>query len=102
MTPLPGCVSIVHLNSRLKRRSPFSQGGSCAIMIDMSSASGLLLSGLLAIPLVTEAQSPKPGQPNVSTVENTAQLVGVLSELTELQKLSASSAPADPWQSLCV
>jgi hypothetical protein len=69
-------------------------------MIGMSFASGLLLSALLAMPLATEAQSPKAGQPKVSTVENTAQMIGVLSELTELQKLSASSAPADRWEIL--
>jgi hypothetical protein len=69
-------------------------------MIDMSFPRGLLLLALLAIPLATEAQSPKPGQPKVATLESTAQLVGVLSELTELRKLSASTAPADRWQIL--
>src|SRR5712692_5106694 len=69
-------------------------------MVDMSFARALLLFALLAIPLATKAQSPKPGQPKAPTLESTAQLVGVLSELTELQKLSASTAPADRWQIL--
>jgi hypothetical protein len=69
-------------------------------MIDMSFATGLLIFALLAIPLATKAQSPNPGQPKMAILESTAQLVGVLSELTELQKLSASSAPIDRWQIL--
>ena len=69
-------------------------------MVDMSFARRLLLLALLAIPLATKAQSPKPGQPKAPALESTAQLVGVLSELTELEKLSASFAPADRWQIL--
>jgi hypothetical protein len=69
-------------------------------MINMSFARSVLFFALLAIPLATEAQSPKPGQPKAATLESTAQLVGVLSELTELQRLSASTAPADRWQIL--
>lgn len=69
-------------------------------MINMSFARALLLFAPLAIPLATEAQSPQPGQPKAATLESTAQLVGVLSELTELQKLSAGTVPADRWQIL--
>jgi hypothetical protein len=69
-------------------------------MIDMSFANTLLIIALLAIPFATKAQSPNPGQPRAATVESTAQLVGVLSELNELQKLSAGPAPADRWQIL--
>ncbi|MCU1257131.1 MAG: hypothetical protein JWO80_16 [Bryobacterales bacterium] len=69
-------------------------------MINMSFARALLLFAPLAIPLATKAQSPQPGQPKAATLESTAQLVGVLSELTELQKLSAGTVPADRWQIL--
>jgi hypothetical protein len=66
----------------------------------MRFARGLLLFALLTIPLAAEAQSPKPGQLKVPSLESTARLIGVLSELTELRKLSASTTPADRWQIL--
>jgi hypothetical protein len=68
--------------------------------VGMSFARRLLLFTLLTIPFAAETQSPKPGQPKVPSLESTAQLVGVLSELTELRKLSTSATPADRWQIL--
>jgi hypothetical protein len=69
-------------------------------MITMSFARAVLVFKLLTIPCVIDAQIPESGHPKVPTVESTAELVGVLPELTELRKLSASTAPADRWQIL--
>jgi hypothetical protein len=69
-------------------------------MIGMSLAHGLLIFAVLFMPWSAEAQSLPPGQSIVPGLESTAQLVGVLSELTELQKLSAGTAPADRWRIL--
>jgi hypothetical protein len=69
-------------------------------MIGMSFARGFLLSVLLSIPLAVGAQSPKPGPPKVAGFESTAQLIGVLSELTELQNLSADATSTKRWQIL--
>jgi hypothetical protein len=67
-------------------------------MIGMSFARGLLIVSQLFLaslflPLPARTQS-------VSGIESTAKLVGVLSELTELQKLSAGTVPTDRWQVL--
>ncbi len=69
-------------------------------MIGMSFARGLLIFALLFMPLPAETQSVTSGAPIVPGVETTARLVGILQELTELQKLSASTTPADRWQIL--
>lgn len=74
--------------------------GSRAIMIGMSFARGLLLFPLLIPPVPMNAQALEPGQARVPPVESTAQLVGVLPQLTELRKLSASNAQPDRWQIL--
>ena len=66
----------------------------------MSFAAGLTLFALLIIPVVTRAQGPEPRRPGASSLESTAQLIGVLPELTELRKLSASTAQADRWHIL--
>jgi hypothetical protein len=76
------------------------QRESRAIMIDMSFARGLLIFTLLLLPRSADPQSLTPGQSIELSVESTAQLVGVLAELTELQKLSAGTAPADRWRIL--
>jgi hypothetical protein len=73
---------------------------SRAIMIGMSFVRGLLLVVLLSIPLLTAAQGPQPGQPKVPSLDSTAELIGVLPELNELRKLSASKTQADRWQIL--
>jgi hypothetical protein len=51
----------------------------------------------VSIALAAAAQSPAPERPNL---ENTEQLLGVLPEVTQLKKLSASAAPPDRWQIL--
>jgi hypothetical protein len=67
-------------------------------MIGMRFARGLLLFTLVTV--VAEAQAPEPGQPRVPSLESTAQLIGVLPQLTDLRKLSASTAQQDRWQIL--
>jgi hypothetical protein len=52
---------------------------------------------VLSIALQAVAQSPDLAQPNL---ENTERLLGILSEVTQLQRLSSSAAPADRWQLL--
>jgi len=69
-------------------------------MFDMSFARGLLIFALLFTAWSAETQSLTPGQSIVPSIENTAQLVGVLSALTELQRLSAVTAPTDRWRIL--
>ena len=72
----------------------------------MNSVRGVFFLALLATSSAIEAQTPKTAQPQVPTIENTARLVGVLAELTELQKLSAGAGPGlapgpeDRWQIL--
>ena len=68
-------------------------------MIGMSFARGLLIFAALFFPSSARTQNPTSG-PIAPGIENTAKLVGVLSELTELQKLSAGTVPADRWQVL--
>jgi len=72
------------------------------MMIDMSdTARCFALACLLTIPSALAAQSPHP-----PGYEGTAKLIGVLPELTELQKLcerqklTPSGAPEDRWQML--
>jgi hypothetical protein len=60
----------------------------------------LLISALPLLPWSARAQSLTPGQPIAPSVESTAELVGVLSELTELRTLSAGTALADRWRVL--
>jgi hypothetical protein len=67
-------------------------------MIGMSFARDVLLFTLLVTPVAAPAQGSKLERPSIPTIENTAQLVGVLQELTELQRLSADTALADRWQ----
>jgi hypothetical protein len=55
---------------------------------------------LVTISLATAAQSPLSGQPKPLISKNTAQLIGVLSEMRQLQELSGSTEPADRWQIL--
>lgn len=76
------------------------QAKARAIMIDMSFARGLLIIALLLLPWPAHPQTLSLGQSIEPSVESTAQLIGVLSELTELQRLSASTASADRWRIL--
>lgn len=71
-----------------------------AIMIGMSFARGLLIFALPFMPWSAEAQSLVGGQPIGPGLESTAQLAGVLSEVTELRTLSGSTAPEDRWRTL--
>jgi hypothetical protein len=60
----------------------------------------LSLFTLLTIHMVARAQAVEPVQPNEPAFESTAKLVGILPELSELQKLAADTAKADRWQIL--
>jgi hypothetical protein len=51
----------------------------------------------VSIALVTSAQSAEPARPNL---KNSEQLLGILPEISQLQKLSPSAAPEDRWQIL--
>lgn len=55
---------------------------------------------LTALSLTAAAQTPVSGQPQQTASQNTARLIGVSSEIDQLQKLSSSTAPADRWQIL--
>jgi hypothetical protein len=90
---------------RQKARVVSRWAGTCsspkrAIMIDMSFARGLLILALPLLPWSAHPQTLTPGPSIEANVESTAQLVGILSELTELQSLSASTARADRWRIL--
>jgi len=63
-------------------------------MIAMGFARRLLLITPLAFALASQAQNSN------SAIQTTARLVGVLAELTELEKLSNNPAQADRWQIL--
>ncbi len=51
----------------------------------------------MAVALAAAAQSPEAPQPNL---ENTEKLLGILPEVSQLQKLSKTAAPEDRWQIL--
>jgi hypothetical protein len=66
----------------------------------MSLVRNLTTFALVTISLTAAAQSPVSAQPKPLTSETTAQLIGVLSEIKQLQELSGSAASADRWQIL--
>ncbi|HEY4047179.1 MAG TPA: hypothetical protein VGM27_09980 [Acidobacteriaceae bacterium] len=66
----------------------------------MNSVRNLLLLVILTISLAAAAQTLGSAQPKQPTSESTAQLIGVLHEVNQLQKLSGSTASADRWQIL--
>jgi hypothetical protein len=66
----------------------------------MNSVRNLLLLGMLTISLAAAAQTLGSTEPKQPTSESTAQLIGVLHEVSQLRKLSASTASADRWQIL--
>jgi hypothetical protein len=68
------------------------------MMIGMTIARGLLVLSVLAIAVAAPAQ--EPDAPSLPVSESTAKLIGVFPEVTELQKLSSASAPADRWELL--
>ena len=66
----------------------------------MSLVRGLPTFALLTIGLITSAQTPATGSTGQATSESTAQLIGVQSEISQLQPLSASNAPEVRWRLL--
>src|SRR5712672_3288621 len=65
----------------------------------MSLVRSLSLLVLATVALATRAQTVQSRTPLVAP-ENTAELIKVSAEIRQLQKLSASTAPADRWQIL--
>jgi hypothetical protein len=65
----------------------------------MSLVRSLSLLVLASVALATRAQTVESRTPLV-TPESTAELIKVSTEIRQLQKLSASTAPADRWQIL--
>jgi len=55
---------------------------------------------LTTLSLTAAAQTPASEQAQQHAFKSTARLVGVLSEIDQLEKLSGSTAPADRWQIL--
>jgi hypothetical protein len=70
------------------------------IIIGMRLARGLPVFVLFAIAVVTAAQNVEPVPPEQREIEGTEQLIGILPEVAELQKLSANATPADRWEIL--
>jgi len=66
----------------------------------MSLVRNLTTFALVTITLTAAAQSPVSGRPKQLTSETTAQLIGVLSEIKQLEELSGSAVSADRWQIL--
>jgi len=66
----------------------------------MSLACSLHLVTLAAIALAASAQTVEPRSPRPAASESTAELIGVSTEVNQLQKLSTSPVPADRWQIL--
>jgi hypothetical protein len=66
----------------------------------MSLACSLHLVTLAAIALAASAQTVEPRSPQPAASESTAELIGVSTEVNQLQKLSTSPVPADRWQIL--
>jgi len=67
-------------------------------MFGMTIARYLLASSVLAIAVAALAQ--EPDAPTVPVSENTAKLIGVYPDVTELQKLSSANPAADRWEIL--
>jgi hypothetical protein len=73
------------------------------ILVAMSLVRSLTMFEIFAlgsISLTLAAQSPATSQAQPFPSESTAQLIGVRSEIIQLQALSGSAAPADRWQIL--
>jgi hypothetical protein len=66
----------------------------------MNSVRSLALLAMVTISLATAAQNVGPTQLKQRTSESTAQLIGVLHEVRQLDTLSDSTASADRWQIL--
>jgi hypothetical protein len=59
-----------------------------------------MTSALVAVSLAASAQTLTPAPSQQSSPTSSARLIGVQSEIDQLQKLSGSTAPADRWQIL--
>jgi hypothetical protein len=66
----------------------------------MSLACSLHLVTLAAFALAASAQTVEPRSPQPLASESTAELIGVSSDVSQLQKLSTGPVPADRWQIL--
>jgi len=69
-------------------------------MIGMKLARSLIVPAFVAISLPTSAQVSQSGPAQRHILETTAQLIGISSEIDQLQKLSGSTAQADRWRIL--
>jgi hypothetical protein len=76
------------------------RGTPRVMIIGMSLVRSFSMSALVAISLTTAAQSTAFGQQAQLISQSTAQLIGVQSEISQLQKLSGSAAIEDRWQIL--
>ena len=74
------------------------------MIIRMRSARGLIVSASIlavaAVAMAAAAQNSEPAQSQLPVSESVAQLAGVHSELTQLEKISTGAAPVDRWQIL--
>jgi hypothetical protein len=70
------------------------------IIIRMSLARSLHPVALLAIAIASSAQTVQSRSPQPLVTANTAELISVSAELSQLQKLSANPGSADRWQIL--
>jgi hypothetical protein len=71
----------------------------CVIITAMDLVRSLSVTAFCAISFISLAQQ-SPALPNQEASESVARLIGVQSEISQLHKLSASTAPADRWQIL--
>ena len=70
------------------------------IIVGMCPIRNLPMFAVISITLASAAQTLGAGQPKQPVSENTAQLIGVLSEEALLQTLSDSTGPVDRWKIL--
>src|SRR5271155_274214 len=66
----------------------------------MRLARGLPIFALFAIAVVAPAQNVESVPPEQLEVQSTEQLIGILPEVAELQKLSSGATPPDRWEVL--
>jgi len=69
-------------------------------MIGMNLLHRLPVFVFLAISFIAVAQNPAPGQPKPLVSKSIAQLIGVQSEIGQLQKFADNTASADRWKIL--
>jgi hypothetical protein len=69
-------------------------------LVGMKFLRSSTMSALVTISLAITAQTLTPAPFRQPSAKSTAQLIGVLPEISQLEKLSGSTAPADRWQIL--